>query len=217
MEKNFQTLKTDEKYKKFAECYVLNNYNGSRAAELCGYTKKALGSTSTRLLKNVKVRREIAKLKRERSERTKVDADFLLKELAVMLSADIRDLYDEDGKFKAIKDLPSGIAKLISSVDVIEDAEGKNKIKRVRLTEKLKVIEQIGKHIDVQAFSEKKDISVNGQITIQSLHESIEDDITNLGLDHVKPNLGLDYARPNRSELGKRYSDELEIETPEIF
>jgi len=95
-----------------------------------------------------------------------------------------------------------------SVCDITGNKVVKTVIKRIRFVDKLKVIEQLGKHIDIQAFSEKKDVSIKGQITIQHLHESLGDVDLHLGTDHEEP------VRPSFSQ---RYNNDLETETPEIF
>lgn len=78
----------------------------------------------------------------------------VLKELKCVALADIRELYDETGKLKHPKEWPEHVARAISSVDVFEEYEGSGKnrefvgyTKRVRVMDKLKALEMIGKYL----------------------------------------------------------------------
>jgi len=204
----------------FALNFVENKFQCEKAAIACGYSPKSARTQATRMIQRKEVQDEISKILEERANRTKVDCDWILKELACMAKADIRDCYDVNGNFKRIKDLPPGISKLILSIDIMEiptkcditgDKTIESKIKRIRFTDKLKVIEQLGKHIDIQAFAERKELNVKGQITIQNLHDTIKDDVIDLGIDYGKP---IDTAG---SEISEEHNNRLETETPEIF
>lgn len=116
----------------------------------------------------------VNRAKVKRSERTKVDADWLLMRLADEAEADIADLYNEEGSLKPIHEWPEIWRKgLVSGVDVHQEytyEEGQKvpdgMVLKVRLSDRIKRLELIGKHVDVQAF--KDVVEHSGTVDIAS-------------------------------------------------
>ncbi|PIO96218.1 terminase small subunit [Pleomorphomonas carboxyditropha] len=98
----------------------------------------------------------------EGDEREAVDAGWLLRRLVDEASADIADLYDGEGQLKPIAEWPEvWRCGLVQGVEIEERFEGRGNareqvgfVKKVRLSDRLKRLELIGKHIGVKAFEE---------------------------------------------------------------
>jgi phage terminase small subunit len=96
----------------------------------------------------------------QRSERTLIDSDWVLKRLGQQADADMADLFDANGALKAVKDWPEVWRKgLIAGVEVFEEfiGQGEDRVsigftKKVKIADRLKNIELIGKHVRVGAF-----------------------------------------------------------------
>lgn len=92
----------------------------------------------------------------------KVDAGWLLARLVDEACADIADLYDGEGKLKPVDEWPEVWRQgLIQGVEIEERFEGRGNgreqvgfVKKIRLSDRLKRLELIGKHIGVKAFEE---------------------------------------------------------------
>lgn len=65
---------------RFCEEYVLD-LNATQAAIRAGYSEKSAHTTANEILKNPKVQQKIAELQDERSERTRITADYVLTSL----------------------------------------------------------------------------------------------------------------------------------------
>ena len=147
--------------------YYLLDPNATQAAISAGYSKKTAYSMGQRLLKNVEVAKAIADGRKEREESTKVDAEFILVNLAAMIKADPCDIIDEDtGEYRRIHEWPLVWRRMLSAADVKVLFEGKGKdqkrigeIIKYKFIDKLKAFELLGKHIDVQAFKEQLGLS----------------------------------------------------------
>lgn len=140
----------------FVEEYLVD-LNAKQAAIRAGYSPRTAQSQGSRLLTNVEVLREIDKAKAERLERTKTDADWVLNRLVEEAEADIADLYDEEtNSIKPVHEWPAIWRKgLMVGVDVTtfgEDDYGQ--VTKLRIPDKIKRIELIGKHFSVKAFED---------------------------------------------------------------
>jgi phage terminase small subunit len=145
----------------FAQEY-LKDLNATQAAIRAGYSAKTANEQGARLIAKVSVRSQIERAQQERSERTRIDADWVLRRLASEAEADIADLYDDDGNLLPIKKWPQAFRRgLVVSVDTVQDRDGAGddargvQVRRVRLQDRSKTIELIGKHVGVQAFRDR--------------------------------------------------------------
>jgi phage terminase small subunit len=147
---------------RFVEEYLLD-LNGTQAAIRAGYSSKGAKVQASRLLTHDNVLAALSEAQAKRSERTKIDADWVLSRLAEEANADIADLYDDDGALKPVKGWPPIWRKgLVAGIDVVEEYEtvdGKKErvgtVRKLKLSERIRRIELIGKHVGVQAFREK--------------------------------------------------------------
>jgi phage terminase small subunit len=140
----------------------LKDLNGTRAAIRAGYSKKGAHVQAAQLLSNPNVSTRLQELKAQRSQRTQIDADWVLRRLEQDSAADIADLYDEEGKLKAVKDWPKAFRTgLVAGVETAQIGEGGViTVKKVKLADRARYLEMIGRHIDVGAFKDKLEVDV---------------------------------------------------------
>ena len=155
----------------FVEEYLVD-LNASQAAIRAGYTHSYSDKGAWKLLQNAEIKAAIEKAKEQRSKRTQIHADWLLSRLADEALADIADLYDENGGLKPVDQWPLIWRQgLVAAVEVKELFEGRGesreaigRVSQVKLSDRIKRLELIGKHIDVQAFREKVEVEVSGSL-----------------------------------------------------
>lgn len=146
----------------FAEQYLVD-LNATQAAIRAGYSLKTAHSQGPRLLDDVDVKNFITEAMAKRSEETKIDAAWVLKRLAEEAEADMADLYDEHGVLKPVKDWPLIWRKgLVAGVDVEQLFEGNGSersavgvVTKIKLSDRVRRLELVGKHIGVQAFKDQ--------------------------------------------------------------
>lgn len=151
-----------DKQQRFVDEYLLD-LNATQAAIRAGYSKKTARQVGSENLSKPAVEQAIAQAQQERSERTKISADWLLERLAEEATADVADLYDENGRTKPIHEWPLIWRQgLVAGFDVEEmTAEGSaiGYVKKLKVSDRIKRLELIGKHIDVMAFAERKEVT----------------------------------------------------------
>lgn len=139
---------------RFVQEYLLD-LNATQAAIRAGYSAKTAAATGAENLRKPHIAQAIAEAQYKRATRTETDAAFVLKRLADEVTADIADLYDEHGSIKPIKEWPLIWRQgLVSSVKVAEEGDGVV-VREIKLSDRIKRLELLGKHISVNAFREQ--------------------------------------------------------------
>lgn len=157
------------KQQRFAEEY-LTDLNASAAYQRAGYAARgnAAEVNASRLLRNAQVAAAVAAGMKARSEKVGVDSEWVLRRLASEAEADLADLYDEQGNLRHPKDWPEVWRKgLVSGVESFmvpkgQDADGKPiyaEVRKVKLIDRTRTVELIGKHVNVGAFREQVGLS----------------------------------------------------------
>jgi len=150
---------------RFVQEYLID-LNATKAAERAGYSPKTAYSQGQRLLKHVEVSQAIEEAQKARAEKTETDAAFVLKRLVDEVSADLADLYNDNGSLKPVKEWPliwrQGLVAGIETETLRprgkqdEDGEGEETVvMKVKLSDRVKRLELLGKHISVNAFREQ--------------------------------------------------------------
>ncbi|WP_299316788.1 terminase small subunit [uncultured Halomonas sp.] len=150
---------------RFVEEY-LKDLNATQAAIRAEYSEKTAYSQGQRLLKNVEIQKAIEAASKARSERTRIDSDYVLHRLAEIDRMDVIDILADDGSLKPVRDWPPIWRQYIGGMDVLtsitrvnDDMEIENILKKIKWPDKVKNLELIGKHVDVQAWRERQELT----------------------------------------------------------
>ena len=152
------------KEERFCEEYLVD-LNATQAAIRAGYSVKTAYSSGQRLLKKVETRARIEELKALRSRRTGITAERVLEELAKISFVKATDVIDvETAKVKE-NATPEDLA-CISSVKlkVIPTEDGNIVEREVKLADKTKSLELLGKHLGL--FTDKVNLSAEVGVKI---------------------------------------------------
>lgn len=152
---------------RFCEEYLVD-LNAKQAAIRAGYSRHTAHQIGYENLNKPDVIKRIEELKVDRSERTKIDADFVLTRLAQIAEADLNDLYDEAGRLLPVQDWPLIWRQgLVAGIDVEElfDGHGDERsqvgeVKKIKTIDRIRALELIGKHVTVKAFEDR--VAVTG-------------------------------------------------------
>lgn len=159
------------KQARFVEEFLVD-LNATQAAVRAGYSAKTAKQSAHQLMLRDDVAEAVAAAQEARSKRTAVDADWVLKRLADAADADLADLYDDAGNLRPVHEWPIAWRRgLVAGIEVEELFEGRGedrehigRVRKVKIADRTKHLELIGKHVDVQAFKEK--VEHQGAITL---------------------------------------------------
>lgn len=156
------------KQQRFVEEYLVD-LNGTQAAIRAGYSPRSARHMAADYLAKPHIAAAAAALMRARSEKIGLDAEWVLRRLGEQAEADLADLYDERGVLLHPRQWPEVWRKgLVAGVETFmapsgqTDDEGKPvyaEVRRVKLTDRTRHIELIGKHVRVAAFREQVGLS----------------------------------------------------------
>lgn len=153
--------KLTNKQKLFVKEYLID-LNATQAAIRAGYSVRSASFIGMELLNKTIVADAIQKAMDKRTERTQINADYVLNRLVEIDQLDIADILNDDGKVLPIKEWPQVWRQSISAVDVqgLLSNEGDiaaSIVKKIKWPDKLKNLELLGKHVAVSAFNEKQE------------------------------------------------------------
>jgi phage terminase small subunit len=160
------------KAERFVTEYLID-LNGTKSAIRAGYSERSAYSTAERLLRNAEVRSAIEAAQAARGKRTEIDADWVLRRLHSEATADLAALYDDAGGLRPISEWPDvWRTGLVVGIDTVmerdgSDAEGKPQfvtVRKVKLSDRIRVVELIGKHVNIGAFKDR--VEHSGEVTI---------------------------------------------------
>lgn len=168
--------KLTEKQKKFVEEYLID-LNATQAAIRAGFSAKTANEQGSRMLANVSIRTCIDEEIAARSKRTGVNQDRVIRELARIAFVNANDVINiEEATLKedATEDDTATIASV--KVKTIPTKDGEGVEREIRLADKLKALELLGKHLGM--FKEKVEVDTNVNVTskLDSILEQLEED-----------------------------------------
>nr|DAZ16724.1 MAG TPA: Terminase small subunit [Caudoviricetes sp.] len=161
--------KLTAKQKKFVEEYLID-LNATQAAIRAGYSPNTAQEQSSRLLSNVMVKNEIDKAMAERSRRTGISQDRVLRELAKIAfvnPGDVINLNQATVKSDAKEEDLAAIASV--KIKNIPTEDGEITEREIKLCDKLKALDLLGKHLGI--YDKKDAEDKNLTITINKASE----------------------------------------------
>ena len=140
----------------------LTDLNATQAAIRAGYSKETANRIGSENLSKLDIQNKIAELKKQRSDNLGINSDYILKRLYEIDNLDIADIIDGNGDVLPVSQWSESWRKTVNSIEVSSiktDDEIIGCLKKVRLPDKIKNLELLGKHVDVSAFRERIDVT----------------------------------------------------------
>ena len=160
------------KQKLFVEEYLID-LNATQAAIRAGYSVKTAREQASQNLTKLNIQQEISEKMAERSKRTGVNQDRIVLELAKIAFVNAADVIDsDDATIKAGATADDTAAIQSVKVKVIPTKEGEGVEREIRLNDKLKALELLGKHLGM--WNDKLDVNLNIPVVISG-EDDLED------------------------------------------
>ena len=147
----------------------LVDLNATQAAIRAGYAKKGAKDQAYQLMQMPEVAEAIKAAMGDRNKRLKVDADYVLQRLTEIDQMDFIDIMEDDGSLKPVRNWPKVWRQYLSGFDLAEMFEGQGKdrdmvgiLKKIKWPDKVRNLELLGKHVNVNAFKEQVEVNVTG-------------------------------------------------------
>lgn len=164
--------KLTDKQEAFCREYLVD-LNATQAAIRAGYSVNTAGKIGSENLAKPEIQSYLSELKSIRNERNKIDADYVLRRLVEIDQMDVLDILTEDMSIKPVSQWPATWRRYISGFDVANMFEGGGDeremvgiLKKIKWPDKVKNLELLGKHVDVQAFKDKLETEHKGSINV---------------------------------------------------
>lgn len=156
--------KLTPKQKLFCEEYTVD-LNATQAARRAGYSKKTANEIGCQNLAKLNIAAYITELKANRREKVLIDALWVLKRAALLADFNIRKFLKVDELGAAVYDFREATNDdwyCISeyTVDRVNKMDGEEvyTVERIKLKshDKIKALDLVGRHVDIQAFNDDK-------------------------------------------------------------
>ncbi len=150
-----------DKQKKFVEEYLID-LNATQAAIRAGYSPTTAGSIGQENLTKPEISKAISKALAERSKRTGVTQDRVVRELAKIAFLDMTQVVDDHGRIR--DDATPEDRACIESIKYKSSSgdQGESVEREVKVASKLKALELLGKHLGM--YSDK--LNIEGAVPI---------------------------------------------------
>jgi len=161
-----------EKQQRFVDEYLID-LNATQAAIRAGYSAKNADKIGSELLGKTRVAEAISEKMADRSKRTGVNQDRVVLELAKIAFVNAADVIDPESatiKEGATSDDTAAIQSV--KVKVIPGKKGEGVEREIRLNDKLKALELLGKHLGM--WNDKLDVNLNVPVVISG-EDDLED------------------------------------------
>lgn len=155
----------------YCQSYIKTPENQSQAAIDAGFSPNTAAVKASNMMRDERIQKRIAELMEERNKRNRVSADYVLMRLVEIDQMDVIDILNDDMSIKPVSEWPKVWRQYLTGFELADMFEGRGDekelvgiLKKIKWPDKVKNLELIGKHVDVNAFKER--LEVSGTVTI---------------------------------------------------
>ncbi|MGU1382765.1 terminase small subunit [Pseudomonas aeruginosa] len=145
------------KQRLFVDEYLID-LNATQAAIRAGYSTRRATEIGYQLLQRPEVAQAIQAAMAERSKRTEVEADYVIRRLREIDEMDVLDILEDDGSFRPIRDWPRAWRQFLSGIEIAELFEGRGDdrriagvLRKVKWPDKLRNLELLSRHVGTES------------------------------------------------------------------
>ncbi|EHL4572650.1 TPA: terminase small subunit [Salmonella enterica subsp. enterica serovar Anatum] len=155
----------------YCQSYIKTPENQTQAAINAGFSPNTAAVKASVMMRDERIQKRIAELMEERNKRLRVSADYVLLRLVEIDQMDVIDILNDDMSIKPVSEWPKVWRQYLTGFELADMFEGRGDkkelvgiLKKIKWPDKVKNLELIGKHVDVNAFKER--LEVSGTVTI---------------------------------------------------
>ncbi|ECH4227397.1 terminase small subunit [Salmonella enterica] len=155
----------------YAQEYTKCPENQTQAAINAGFSPNTAAVKASVMMRDERIQKRIAELMEERNKRLRVSADYVLLRLVEIDQMEVIDILNDDMSIKPVSEWPKVWRQYLTGFELADMFEGRGDekelvgiLKKIKWPDKVKNLELIGKHVDVNAFKER--LEVSGTVTI---------------------------------------------------
>lgn len=155
----------------YCQSYIKTPENQSQAAIDAGFSPNTAHVKASVMMRDERIQKRIAELMEDRNKRNRVSADYVLMRLVEIDQMDVLDILNDDMSIKPVSEWPKVWRQYLTGFELADMFEGRGDekelvgiLKKIKWPDKVKNLELIGKHVDVNAFKER--LEVSGTVTI---------------------------------------------------
>lgn len=155
----------------YCQSYIKTPENQSQAAIDAGFSPNTAHVKASVMMRDERIQKRIAELMEERNKRNRISADYVLMRLVEIDQMDVIDILNDDMSIKPVSEWPKVWRQYLTGFELADMFEGRGDekelvgiLKKIKWPDKVKNLELIGKHVDVNAFKER--LEVSGTVTI---------------------------------------------------
>ncbi|EHS2027267.1 terminase small subunit [Salmonella enterica] len=155
----------------YAQEYTKCPENQTQAAINAGFSPNTAAVKASVMMRDERIQKRIAELMEERNKRLRVSADYVLLRLVEIDQMDVIDILNDDMSIKPVSEWPKVWRQYLTGFELADMFEGRGDekelvgiLKKIKWPDKVKNLELVGKHVDVNAFKER--LEVSGTVTI---------------------------------------------------
>ncbi len=169
--KSTQFKPLTDKQEAYCQSYIKMPENQRQAAIDAGFSPNTAAAKASGMMRDERIQKRIAELMEQRNKRLRVSADYVLNRLVEIDQMDVLDILNDDMSLKPVSEWPKVWRQYLSGFELADMFEGRGDekemigiLKKIKWPDKVKNLELIGKHVDVNAFKER--VEVSGTLTI---------------------------------------------------
>ena len=146
----------------------LVDLNATQAAIRAGYSARNADKIGSELLGKTRVKAEIQVLMDKRAQKVEITSDRVLMEIGKLAFADIRKIFDDQGRLLPVHMLPDEISASVSSVEVVTfkipgtDPVEVEHVSKIKFWDKRASLELLGRHLKL--FTDKIEVDIGADL-----------------------------------------------------
>jgi phage terminase small subunit len=164
----------------FCQSYLID-FNASRAAREAGYSAASAATIGWSLLRKADIQVRINELREDMGKAFNITRERIAQEYAKLAFYDIREIYEEEGGVKTIKELDDVEAAAVCGIEVSEEkslqyetfindeGETETRPKKIGVTKKIKLADKkaaLDGLSRLMGYSEAQKIDLNASVAI---------------------------------------------------